>query len=334
MTKTPTNRTLSSLPHFIPENKHQPFFYPMKKTGLLLLTLVSCICFSLSAATLTVCASGCDHTTIQAAINAASPGDVIDIQDAVHTEDGIVVNKNLTIQGQGQSTTIVQAAATRAAADDRVFWVNSGLTVLFQDFTIQHGNVFNVLGGGFTKAGGGVYINNYSVAADISFERMRITNNLAIEGGGVFIVGYGAKVHFTDCVISDNEAKSKSLFTPSLGGGIYNRGAHDFKVIRCTISGNSAETFGGGAFINNPYSVNQWINCTIFNNTSFNGGGGLYLAFASLHEFINCTIVENKLTTSSTRVGGGIFWDEDGDLTLTNTIVANNTGGIQCLKWG
>ena len=38
------------------------------------------------AASLTVCASGCDHTTIQAAIDAASAGDTIDIADETFAE--------------------------------------------------------------------------------------------------------------------------------------------------------------------------------------------------------------------------------------------------------
>ncbi len=77
----------------------------------------------LSAATITVCATGCDFTTIAAAV--ADPGtmdgDVIDIQDAVHTEAGIVVRKSLTFQGQGQTATIVQAHASPSTALDQIF---------------------------------------------------------------------------------------------------------------------------------------------------------------------------------------------------------------------
>ncbi len=298
----------------------------MKKIGLILLTLVSCISFSLSAATLTVCASGCDHTTIQAAINAASSGDVIDILDAVHTEDDILVDKNLTIQGQGQNATIVQAAATRAAADDGVFMVNPGLTVLFQDLTIRHGNART---GGSSPAflGGGVNIF-CSSSTDISFERVSISNNETEgDGGGVYIDGDKGKVHFIDCVISDNESDN-------FGGGINNRGADDFKLIRCTISGNTAEAFAGGVSAEEPGSVAQWINCTIYNNTVGGDrisavGGGVFLdGRGSSFEFINCTIVDNKLISSLQRSGGGIArgFGTFGMLTLTNTIVANNTG--------
>src|SRR5690348_5963992 len=63
------------------------------------------------AATLTVCASSCAYTTIAAAILAASPGDTISIQDAVHTEANIAVDRNLTIQGQGAVNTAVDGGA-------------------------------------------------------------------------------------------------------------------------------------------------------------------------------------------------------------------------------
>ncbi len=81
--------------------------------------------------------------TITAAIAAATDGDIIDITggaDNIHTEQGITVDKSLTIRGQGQSTTIVQAHPTEGMATDRVFSINQGLlTVAFEDFTVRHG---------------------------------------------------------------------------------------------------------------------------------------------------------------------------------------------------
>ena len=48
----------------------------------------------------TVCASGCNYTTIQAAINDACPGDTILVQSGTYYEK-VVVNKTLTLQGVG-----------------------------------------------------------------------------------------------------------------------------------------------------------------------------------------------------------------------------------------
>ena len=75
-------------------------------------------------ATDTVCASGCDFSTIQAAIDDPSTeaGAIIEITDPIHTEAGIVVNKSVAIRGLGADDTIVQAHdETPDEAPDRVF---------------------------------------------------------------------------------------------------------------------------------------------------------------------------------------------------------------------
>ena len=89
----------------------------------------------------TVCSDGCDFTTIQAAIDDESTvdGAAIEIVDPVHTEAGIVVNKNVTIRGLGADATIVQAHQTPGEAPERVFFIEQGSTVVLEKMTIRHG---------------------------------------------------------------------------------------------------------------------------------------------------------------------------------------------------
>ena len=54
--------------------------------------------------TLTVCPSGCDHTTIQAAIDAATAGGTIAVGAGTYNED-INITKGLTLQGTGATIT-------------------------------------------------------------------------------------------------------------------------------------------------------------------------------------------------------------------------------------
>ena len=57
-----------------------------------------------AAATLTVDDSGdADYTSIQAAVDAASAGDVISVCDGAYTEN-VTVNKSITIEGVGMPT--------------------------------------------------------------------------------------------------------------------------------------------------------------------------------------------------------------------------------------
>lgn len=303
----------------------------MKTLGFLLLPLL--LSQFLYADTYTVCDMGCDYTTITDAIAAASSGDIIDVQNAVHTEENINIDKNLTIKGQGQTTTIVQANAVQANAVDGVFKILTvGLTVIFQDMTIQNGNADGTMSSTLDN-GGGVYIK-CNAATNVTFTNVTITNNKAQgdRGGGVYITddssGEGT-VTFTNCVISNNEATGSA----GDGGGVANRGADVLTMTNCTISGNIAGDDGGGYYVFEDGSTNKFINCTIFNNSagasSSDEGraGGLYFSSASTFSLFNCTIVNNTVSTAATLQGAGIYHTSSSStLELTNTIVANNSG--------
>ena len=66
--------------------------------------------------TLTVCASGCNYTTIQAAINAACPGDTIEVHSGSYFEN-VVVSKTLTLRGidTGAGLPMVDAGGSGSA---------------------------------------------------------------------------------------------------------------------------------------------------------------------------------------------------------------------------
>ena len=63
-----------------------------------------------------------DYTTIQAAINAASPGDTI-VVDSGEYDEQVIINKSLTIQGMGNETIIKpSSAANLTQVFDGLFW--------------------------------------------------------------------------------------------------------------------------------------------------------------------------------------------------------------------
>jgi pectin methylesterase-like acyl-CoA thioesterase len=85
------------------------------------------------AANLTVCASGCNYTSISAAVAAAIAGDTISVTDAIHTEKYITIDRNLTIQGRGIDATIVQASDNPGLKGNWIFAINPGVTVTIRD---------------------------------------------------------------------------------------------------------------------------------------------------------------------------------------------------------
>jgi Thrombospondin type 3 repeat/Right handed beta helix region len=64
-----------------------------------------------AATTLTVCATGCDHTTIQGAVNAAANGDTIDVAGDLVVGGQTTVNKDVTVTSSAGATITQTATA-------------------------------------------------------------------------------------------------------------------------------------------------------------------------------------------------------------------------------
>lgn len=60
-----------------------------------------------SPKTITVCPSGCEYTSIQDAINAASPGDTIRIGPGIY-EENLVIHKGLILRGAGRDESVIK----------------------------------------------------------------------------------------------------------------------------------------------------------------------------------------------------------------------------------
>ncbi|RLS26680.1 MAG: DUF4347 domain-containing protein, partial [Planctomycetota bacterium] len=105
--------------------------------------------------------------------------------------------------------------------------------------------------------------------------------------------------------------------TTSFGGAFNNSGT--LNIANSTLSNNSA-TFGG-AIENNYGAILTVTNSTIFGNSSSFGGG--IDNFGNTLTVINSTFSSNTATYSGG--GGGIY--SSSSSTITNTIIANSTGG-------
>lgn len=117
------------------------------------------------AATLTVCPSGCDYTSIQAAIDAASPGDIISVGAGEYVEQ-VVISKDLTLQGAGRNNSTIKApdtipvCFTTSYPHYPVVCVKDGATATIDGFTVDgagKGNGhYRFVGIAFRNAGGTV----------------------------------------------------------------------------------------------------------------------------------------------------------------------------------
>jgi hypothetical protein len=263
----------------------------------------------------TVCADGCDFTTIQAAIDAESTvdGAAIEIVDPVHTEAGIVVEKSVTIRGLGADATIVQAHETPGEALERVFFVEQDTIVVLEKMTIRHGKPSDI-----EEDGAGV--RNFGT---LTISECVITANEANGGGGIASSG---TLVIVDSTITNNDAYG--IAQPGLhlecgcGGGI-KCGSGTLTLINSTVSDNHAGegNRGAGGGVNVGCGcVAALINSTISGNESVRFGGGIHTRGAV--QLANCTISNN-----TTGEGGGIYVGPGGRLDYENTIIAGNSGG-------
>jgi hypothetical protein len=273
-----------------------------------------------------VCASGCDFTTIRAAIDGLGmpSGAIVDVTDPVHTEAGIVVSQGteVTIRGLGADETIVQAHDTPEDAPERVFLIEGGATVVLERLTIRHGRPSREeeCGGGIMNLG------------SLTLNQCVVSANRSNSGAGICTRGSLTAINSS---VSDNFADGvgPSGYACGSGGGIKcERGA--LTLVNSTISGNMSEDAdiftdrarGGGVHVGcNCTAV--FTNTTVSGNTSVAYAGGVYIK-GSLR-LGNCTITGNRTSGE----GGGVY--VRGHLDFVNTIMAGNAGkGGNCVVGG
>ena len=257
-----------------------------------------------AATTWTVCASGCDYTSIKSAIAAPTTvdGDTLAIAAGTYTEAGIVVNKSLTLQGERAATTIVQAAATKNTASDRVFTVPAGITVTLYELTIRYGRT--------TGAGGGLFNQG-----TLTLTNSVVSGNTAAFGGGLDNRG---PLTLMNSTVSGNTAVGGGGIA-AVGGGFYTAFGGTVTLTNSTVSGNTAGS-GGGFYI--PDGTVTLANSTVSGNTA-GSGGGLYTGFSGTVTLANSTVSGN------TAGSGAGFYSLD-TVILTHSIVAKNPGGSDC----
>jgi len=107
------------------------------------------------------------------------------------------------------------------------------------------------------------------------------------------------------------------------GGGINNH--EDLTVEGCTLSGNSAEDWGGGGIYNSSLGTLTVTGSTLANNWADDVGG-------SIGNSGTLTVTNSTLANSESSSGGGIFNNSGATLTVTGSTLANNSasagGGI------
>ena len=203
-----------------------------------------------------------DQPTIQAGIDAASPGDTVLVAPGVYSGLG---NKNLDFTGKDISVRSAASSPTECVIDcensGRGFHFHSGETSasVVDGFTIMNGNTTP------SGNGGAFYCANNSSP---SIRNCRLIENTAqTYGGGIYCDHTG--IMMIDCEISDNRVVQYN----SKGGGLALEGMTTVVLEGCVIYGNSAESSGGGLSLEGSTEPMSLSHCTIAGNDAPSGAG-------------------------------------------------------------
>lgn len=235
---------------------------------------------------------GTSFSTIQAAIDASVPGDVIIVYPGTYYENIDFKGKNITVQSTDPlNSTILLNTIINGQKKGSVVSFKSGETnkAVLKGFTIQNGSGSNI--GNWSKNGGGIYCNQSSPTISNNF----ILNNNADNGGGIYC-------SFSSTIIRQNKI---GLNSAKGGGGIFCGDSSSPVISQNTISENSAthNSHGGGILCYNssPNIVSNEISW----NDATNGAGICILD--SMPVIYGNDIHKN----TATQYGGGIFVSKD-----------------------
>ncbi len=236
--------------------------------------------------------SGGASDDLQAAVNAAAPGDRLKLKGTCSNtaRGGIGIGKDLTITGQsnngfGPATVVfVPDLFTRSA----VMRIDAGAAVTLTGLTIT--------GGSGSFGGGGI-----SVSGTLVLNDGLVSRNSALSGGGISIAATGnATLNRT------RVANNFGLF----GGGIENQGV--LTVTDSTIANNAASFDAGG--IVNYNGIVSIAGSLITGNRPraiYTSGGSVAITNTSITGNIACG-------------GGEAIYNAGSTLTIVNSVVTPN----------
>ena len=190
-----------------------------------------------------------DQPTIQLAINAANPGDVVIVAEGEYFENINFFGKAITVRSTdpNDAGVVLKTIINGSSFGSVVFCTNGeGSDTVLSGFIITNGNSpFD--GGGMLNSGSNPTVTNCSF----------IGNTASQIGGGM--ANFSSSPTVTNCSFIGNTSSE-------IGGGMFNFDSSP-TVTNCSFIGNTATSVGGGGMFNTSTSHPIVTNTGFCNNT-------------------------------------------------------------------
>jgi subtilisin family serine protease len=288
-----------------------------------------------------------EYSTIQAAIDAALPGETVWVADGVYQGQG---NRDLDFGGKAITV------RSEYGPENCVIDCQGSVDEPRYGFYFHSGEGADSVLDGFTITGGYAeyieYIGGGIICVDSSptIENCILANNTGVYGGGITstnssptvtncqFIGNAAHLFggamdnysnsnpiVTDCSFINN--LTDSFYSDEWGGGaVGNDDGCNPRFSGCRFEDNF--TYGLGAGMYNEGSCDPVLkNCVFINNEAEWGGAGVASDYGECDPYlVNCQFISNTADQ-----GGGIYCGSSNTLTVSNCVfnnnLATNTGG-------
>jgi hypothetical protein len=267
------------------------------------------------------------YPTIQAAINAASNGWVIELANGTFTGSGNrdidFLGKAITVRSQSGDPSLCTIDCQGSESDPHRgfrFHSGEGPSSALQGVTITSGYAFRPPGSG--DVGGGILCAGSSP----TITNCILSRNVATwDGGGMCC--YDGYANLANCVFEQNSAQNG----PYGGGGALCLSSMErCTVTGCSFLGNTCSV--GGALSFSPSLESQTAELTdcVFSGNSASVGGALE------HEGGHLTMTHCVLADNSATEGGAIKTEASGLTVRTSTFAGNRAvagSSLYCAQW-
>jgi len=284
--------------------------------------------------TMYVGSSGHDYTTIQDAINDATDGDTIIVNDGTYNEN-VDVDKSVILRSENGST---KTAVTAKYSETSVFYIST------DNVTI---NGFNVTG--TTSITAGIYLyssNNHTITNnDVSgnyygivlgsSQNNKLTNN-KVNSNDMYGIALGGS--------NNNTLINNNISNTSNNHGIYLLGS-DYNILTSnTVCGNDAygiylDTSSNNTLTSNTVSENNEYGIRLLsssnniltgNTASSNSVSGIYLANSSFNTLTENIASQNEYDAGS--AAGFYILESDNNILVSNIANYNKDGNVAPLE--